>query len=359
MNYCIINGKKSTLIKGLLIQSLPPVSRPLMRTRIEEIDGRDGDIVTKLGYSAYDKEMSIGLFGDFDIDEVISFFDTEGTVIFSNEPDKFYKFQMLNQIDFERLASFRTALVTFHVQPFKYSAVDDYLAFVANKLVVNTYSATKNGITVIAQNGSLTIQGTGTSETEFYIPIDAMPLEAGTYTLKAITDGTGESACSMRVVGTIATDADSFGSSALALEDEGSATLSDTFTESKTFHFLWLHCESGTALNFTLEAQMLNDLDSFQIINRGNTFSRPKMTIYGSGTLVLSINGSQLFIISLANAGYITIDGASMEAYKGNTLMNRSVVGDYNNLRLKTGKNTISWAGSVGRIEIEKYSRWI
>lgn len=359
MNYCIINGKKSTLIKGLLIQSLPPISKPLMRTQIEEIDGRDGDIVRKLGYSAYDKEMSIGLFGDFDIDEVIAFFDSEGTIIFSNEPDKFYKFQMLNQIDFERLASFKTALVTFHVQPFKFSAVDDYLEFVSNKLAVNNYSATKNGITVSAQNGSLTIQGTGTSETEFYIPIDAMPLEAGIYTLKAITDGSGESVCSMRVVGTVATDSDSFGGTSLTLENDGSASLSATLTATKTFNFVWLHCQSGTALNFTLEAQMLNDSDSFQIINRGNTFSRPKMTIYGSGTIVLSINSAQIFVISLADAGHITIDGASMEAYNGNTLMNRSVVGNYNNLRLKTGKNTISWAGSVGKIEIEKYSRWI
>ena len=44
MNYVILNGVKSTTIKGLLIQSLPPISKPLMRTSIEEIDGRDGDI---------------------------------------------------------------------------------------------------------------------------------------------------------------------------------------------------------------------------------------------------------------------------------------------------------------------------
>ena len=125
MNYCILNGKKSTLIKGLLIQSLPPISKPLMRTQIDEIDGRDGDIVTKLGYSAYNKEMSIGLFGDYDIDEVIEFFDSEGEVIFSNEPDKFYRYEIIEQIDFERLIRFKTATVTFHVQPFKFSAVDD------------------------------------------------------------------------------------------------------------------------------------------------------------------------------------------------------------------------------------------
>ena len=49
-NYIILNGKKSTDINGLLIQSLPPISKPKIRTQIEEIDGRDGDIVTKLGY---------------------------------------------------------------------------------------------------------------------------------------------------------------------------------------------------------------------------------------------------------------------------------------------------------------------
>ena len=127
MNYCILNGKKSTMVKGLMIQSLPPITKPLMRSKIEEIDGRDGDIVTKLGYSAYDKTMSIGLFGDYDISEVIDYFNSDGEVIFSNELDRKYKYQILNQIDYERLGIFRTANVTFHVQPFKYSSVDDSL----------------------------------------------------------------------------------------------------------------------------------------------------------------------------------------------------------------------------------------
>ena len=134
MNYVILNGVKSTNIKGLLIQSLPPISKPLMRTSVEEIDGRDGDIVTKLGYSAYDKPMSIGLFGDYDVDEVIQFFDSEGTVTFSNEPDKFYNYQIIDQIDFEKLINFKTATVTFHVQPFKFSAVDDNFSFSSNEL---------------------------------------------------------------------------------------------------------------------------------------------------------------------------------------------------------------------------------
>lgn len=123
-NYIILNGKNSNQINGLLIQELPPISKPLIRTETEEIDGRDGDIVTPLGYSSYDKEFTIGLYKDFDVNEVAAYFNSEGTVIFSNEPDKYYYYQITAQIDFERLVRYRTATVTMHCQPFKYSATE-------------------------------------------------------------------------------------------------------------------------------------------------------------------------------------------------------------------------------------------
>ena len=82
---------------------------------------RDGDIVTQLGFSAYDKEIDIGLCDNFDINAVISFFNQSGKVTFSNEPDKYYKFAQYNGIDFEKLVRYKTAKVAFHVQPFKYA----------------------------------------------------------------------------------------------------------------------------------------------------------------------------------------------------------------------------------------------
>ena len=128
-NYIELNGVNSQTIQGLLIQELPPITKPKIRANIEEIDGRNGDIITELGYSAYDKTFSIGLYGDFDINQIISFFNSSGTVTFSNEEDKYYNYTILDQIDFNRLIRFRTATVKMHVQPFKYSLTDNSKTF--------------------------------------------------------------------------------------------------------------------------------------------------------------------------------------------------------------------------------------
>lgn len=233
-NYIILNGVHSEDIQGLLVQSLPPITKPKQRVNIEEIDGRDGDIVTALGYGAYDKEFPIGLYGSFDIDDVIKYFDSEGTVTFSNEPDKYYNYKIIEQIDFERLLRYRTAPVKMHIQPFKYSNVD-------NKKTFEITQATEN------------------------------------VTIK----------------------------------------------------------------------------------NNGNIYSKPKITIEGSGTINLYLNGSQYFTINLGENETITIDTNLMEAYHEGTLLNRLVTGNYDNFRFTLGKNIITWTGNMTSIEIENYSRWI
>ena len=233
-DYIILNGTSSQTISGLLIQNLPPISKPRQRVEVEEIDGRDGDIITYLGYGAYDKEFKIGLYDSYDIDEIISYFNSEGTVIFSNEPDKYYNYQIIEQIDFDKLIRYRTATVKMHMQPFKYSAEDNQKVF------------------------------------------------------------------------------------------------SDT---------------GGTT--------------SISIRNVGNIYSRPIITITGSDSIDLYLNGNQLFSINMGSYTSITIDTNNMNAYNGSTLLNRNVTGSYDNFKLNVGSNTISWSGTITQIEIDNYSRWI
>jgi len=126
-NYVIWKDVNSNTIPGLIIQELPSISKPPMRYNAIDVDGRNGDIIDELGYGAYDKTLLIGLANNFDIDQVISFFSGSGTLILSNESDKYYNARILEQIDYVRLLRFKTAEVTFHVQPFKYKVAEDYV----------------------------------------------------------------------------------------------------------------------------------------------------------------------------------------------------------------------------------------
>lgn len=358
MNYVILNGVKSTTIKGLLIQSLPPISKPLIRTEVEEIDGRDGDIITKLGYSAYDKDMKIGLFGEYDVNDVIKYFDSEGTVTFSNEPDKYYKYEIIEQIDLERLIRFKTATVTFHVQPFKYSAVEKPVTFNKQLLTFDDYTTTKNGVTLTAQNGTVSLSGTPTTATEFYMPIHALSMTGGNYKLSAVTNGAYASACSIRLIGSVPSDADSFGGTFLGLQNN--AVVSMSSSANKTFNYLWFYITAGNQLDFSMTPAVVNNGDdSISVMNLGNTLSKPKITIYGSGTIRLSLNGTEVFTISLGTDEFITLDVAEMNATKNGILKNRLVAGNYDNLAFPVGRTTLTWTGNVTKIEIENYTRWI
>lgn len=355
INYIELNGEKSTDVKGLMIQSLPPITKPKVRTSKEEIDGRDGDIVTKLGYAAYDKEVSIGLHGDFDIDDAISFFDSEGEVVFSNEPDKYYRYSILEQIDFERLVRFRTAKVKMHVQPFKYDAVDRTFEVVNQLIDVKDSTTSRFGVTAASSGGSVRVAGEATNTCEILVPIDRITL-SGSYTLTAETSG-DSAGCALRLVSSASPDGGSFGGEYIELKDNGTSSV--TADADAEYDALWLYVQTGTSVDFTLSATLSSeDFSSIKLTNRGNVISRPTVTVYGSGNVELAINSITVLSFSI-DSGYITIDAEEMNAYHGDALMNRRVVGDYADLTLKAGENVISWSGDVTGIKVENFSRWL
>lgn len=361
MNYVVLNGVKSNTIRGLMIQSLPPISKPMMRTEIEQIDGRDGDIITNLGYSSYDRTMEIGLFGDYDIDAVIGYFDSAGTVIFSDEPDKYYNYQIYQQIDFERLIRFRTASVVFHVQPFKYSAVGDSVTASAEQYQGAPDTAiTKSGVTVAVDNGEISITGTASAYAEIYLPINPVTLAAGAYDLRLTVDGTGAAACPTRLIGEVPSNADSFGGNYITLADDSTATTTATLTAAKTYNYLWFYVSPNVAIDLTLTVSLIADsVTSVNLYNMGNTNARPTIALNGSGLITLELNGNEVLTLNLGTNENIVIDSAAMNAYSGSVLMNRAVTGDYSALLLAPGANVLSWVGDVLAVEVSKISRWI
>ena len=231
MEYFIWNNTDSRNVKGLIVCGLPPITKPKMRTQVLALDGRDGSIITNLGFSAYQKKVKIGLTKGYDIDNIIAWFNGAGQIVFSNEPDKYYNAQIIENIDFDKLLRFKTAEITFEVQPFKYSTIE----------------------------------------------------------------------------------------------------------RQKTFN---------TA-----------GLQQIKVVNTGNYNSKPTMTIYGSGTINFYLNGAQQFTLALNENDTITLDSTEQEAFNETGLRNRIMNGNF--IVLKQGTNTLSWDGTITKIEISKYSRWL
>ena len=122
--YFIFKGKKSTDM-GLLLSSLPVVTKPKRKTNTVSIPGRNGtetqDLATYEGYS-----LSIGCgfenIKEVDIDRLWKWLDGSGDLILSTEPSKVYKARIDNSISMTDvywvIADF---LVQFDVEPFKYA----------------------------------------------------------------------------------------------------------------------------------------------------------------------------------------------------------------------------------------------
>ena len=86
------------------------------------------------------------------------------------------------------------------------------------------------------------------------------------------------------------------------------------------------------------------------IFNPCSFYSKPKITIYGSGESILFyVNGNEIQIKNIDK--HITIDSTLRETKKGTTPANDKKIGDYP--KLEVGDNTISWDGTVTKVIIQ------
>ena len=228
----IWKNKSSKEVAGLIITETPPITKPKMKVNKIEIDGRDGDIIEKVGYESYTKNIGIGLTRNFDIDEVIKYFTGEGELIISDEPNKVYIASIYDNVDYEKLLTMKKATIKFHVQPYKY------------------------------------------------------------------------------------------------LKDESKVSL-DVTTQK-----------------------------SVSVTNKGLEVSKPILVLEGSGVVEIAVNGTNIFKYTFpSNETKVIIDSLEEEAYLDGIYKNRNMLGEFP--KLEVGKNTISWTGTLSKIEIDPKSRWL
>ena len=121
---------------NIIVNSLPPISKPTMRVQETIIDGVDGSLIEELGYESYEKKIKITITKN-NVDEIIKWLNGEGNLVLSNESDKYYKANVIGQINFERLMKYLPTEVTFRVQPFKYKLNEESIELTESGSVNN------------------------------------------------------------------------------------------------------------------------------------------------------------------------------------------------------------------------------
>lgn len=96
--------------------------------------------------------------------------------------------------------------------------------------------------------------------------------------------------------------------------------------------------------------------EAMNILNVGTVYSEPTITVYGTGDITLTINGQPFPLYDVD--GSITIDSDAMEVYKGTANQNNKY-GSMYFPRLEVGDNSISWVGTVTKVEIIPKWRWV
>lgn len=91
------------------------------------------------------------------------------------------------------------------------------------------------------------------------------------------------------------------------------------------------------------------------IYNHGTYYSKPKITVYGNGTVNLFIGDEQMTLKNIEE--YITIDTVKLKTYKDMIRQNDKKVGNYP--KLKKAENNITWDGNITKIEIVPNWRYL
>lgn len=92
------------------------------------------------------------------------------------------------------------------------------------------------------------------------------------------------------------------------------------------------------------------------LFNKGSFASEPIMTVYGTGDVVLNVNGKEYTLEGVDS--FVTINTEMMEVYKNDENKNSFFTSDDFPV-FEVGENAINWTGNVEKIEIQPNWRWL
>jgi len=127
------------------------------------------------------------------------------------------------------------------------------------------------------------------------------------------------------------------------------------FTEIlRTFHSFIVQFECQPK-KYALNNDVVTLESAGSLFNSGTANALPVIKLYGTGNISLTINGN---IINLTNVSeYVTIDSDLMDCYKDTVLKNNDMLGEFP--ELIPGSNSISWTGTVAKVEITPNWRYL
>jgi phage-related protein len=84
------------------------------------------------------------------------------------------------------------------------------------------------------------------------------------------------------------------------------------------------------------------------LVNPGTAAARPIITVFGSGSITLTVNSLNVILSNVSE--YVTLNSELEEAYKDLLGKNNDMQGEFP--ILNTGTNSISWSGTVTKLEV-------
>lgn len=118
----------------------------------------------------------------------------------------------------------------------------------------------------------------------------------------------------------------------------------DSFTVNFLINPGFFYLDSGDQLTVLTAPAVL--------YNPGTIYSQPLIKIVGSGSITLDINGKIVTLTGITDS--ITLDSETENAYRDNLLQGEKMNGEFP--VLEPGNNSITWTGSVTRVEVT--GRW-